>query len=64
MMLSWTHVKCGLLFHLLPGMSVSGWEDGHCSGKEKTEGGNPSSTSEPIIPLYPKFPRNPLLQAD
>lgn len=61
---SWTHVKRRLLFHLLPGISASGWEDGHCSGKGKTEGGNYSSTSEPIIPLYPKFARNPLLQAD
>ena len=63
-MLSWMHVKCGLLFHLLPGISASGWENGHCSGKGKTEGGNSSSTSESIIPLCPKFARNPLLQAD
>jgi len=62
--LSWMHVKCRLLFPLLLGISASGWEDGHCSGKGKTKGGNFSASSEPSIPLYPKFGRNPLSQAD
>lgn len=64
MVLFWVHVKHTLFLDLLPGTSASEWERGHCSGKEKIEGGNSSSASEPITPLYPNFARNPLLQAD